>query len=267
MNWDSVVLALEPEGAAFRCRSDLQHVHEELDKPDTLRYVIADCGGGTIDVTVHEITMATKKITELHRASGGDWGGTSVDKPIQDLLSRAIGEECAKDLKKSEKSEWTHFCRETIEKAKRNVKPGSSDRVMFQLQMGLIGAIARAGGDLTRQHVEGVHYTPKKWWQLAVEPHLIQKCFENSLQETARHISEVLSSVEGVNCILVVGGYAESEMLFDHLKTEFEAKCKVIRPASPNLAVVAGAVMFGQNPTIVQARISKFSYGVRYSRI
>jgi len=41
---------------------------------------VVDCGGGTVDITVHEMDSKTGKLNELHKATGGPHGsaGTSI---------------------------------------------------------------------------------------------------------------------------------------------------------------------------------------------
>ena len=41
------------------------------------RYIILDCGGGTVDITVHEMNSETGLIHELRAASGGPYGASS----------------------------------------------------------------------------------------------------------------------------------------------------------------------------------------------
>ena len=35
--------------------------------------MVVDCGGGTVDITVHELD-STGKLAELHKATGGPYG-------------------------------------------------------------------------------------------------------------------------------------------------------------------------------------------------
>lgn len=37
------------------------------------RYMVVDCGGGTVDITVHQVDKG-EKLIELYRASGGPYG-------------------------------------------------------------------------------------------------------------------------------------------------------------------------------------------------
>lgn len=40
-------------------------------------YAVVDCGGGTVDITVHQMTdRATGHLKELHKATGGPHGST-----------------------------------------------------------------------------------------------------------------------------------------------------------------------------------------------
>lgn len=36
--------------------------------------MVVDCGGGTVDITVHELAGAGGRLRELYRASGGPHG-------------------------------------------------------------------------------------------------------------------------------------------------------------------------------------------------
>lgn len=44
------------------------------------RYMIVDCGGGTVDITVHEMEAKTGKLHEIYKATGGPYG--SVGKSL-----------------------------------------------------------------------------------------------------------------------------------------------------------------------------------------
>lgn len=44
----------------------------------------------TVDVTVHQVIMEDK-LKELHRASGGAWGGTNVDQAFEQFIADLVG--------------------------------------------------------------------------------------------------------------------------------------------------------------------------------
>ena len=41
------------------------------------RYMVVDCGGGTVDITVHEIINSEGHLKELFKATGGPYGSIS----------------------------------------------------------------------------------------------------------------------------------------------------------------------------------------------
>ena len=45
------------------------------------RYIVVDCGGGTVDMTVHELDTKMGTLKELYKATGGPYGsvGTLID--------------------------------------------------------------------------------------------------------------------------------------------------------------------------------------------
>ena len=48
--------------------------------------MVVDCGGGTVDITVHEVEEEMGTLKELHKAAGGMYGSVSVDREFEKLL-------------------------------------------------------------------------------------------------------------------------------------------------------------------------------------
>ncbi|CAH1264037.1 HSPA12B [Branchiostoma lanceolatum] len=84
-----LLIALEPEAAGIFCRRD-PTMKQLVDINPGDRYMIVDCGGGTVDITVYEISE-NGKVKEVTTASGGDWGGTKVDEEFLKLLDKIFG--------------------------------------------------------------------------------------------------------------------------------------------------------------------------------
>jgi len=48
------------------------------------RYVVVDCGGGTVDITVHQaMDLDGQHLKELHRATGGPYGSIGKTESIK----------------------------------------------------------------------------------------------------------------------------------------------------------------------------------------
>jgi hypothetical protein len=65
-----------------------------------------------------------------------------------------------------------------------------------------------------------------------------------------------------INYLFLVGGFAESPLLRDRVKREFQDRAKVIIPNDPGVVVLKGASMFGVDPSVVKVRRSRMTYGV-----
>jgi len=42
------------------------------------RYMVVDCGGGTVDITVYEMESKYGCLKELHKATGGPYGSVGL---------------------------------------------------------------------------------------------------------------------------------------------------------------------------------------------
>lgn len=94
-----LTLALEPEAAVASCIHDMNPV---LKLPNLTKFIMLDCGGGTIDITSHVIAsggvevgqspVATEPLAlnELLAPRGGDWGSMRVDENFINYVIRPL---------------------------------------------------------------------------------------------------------------------------------------------------------------------------------
>lgn len=60
------------------------YVDAVLDVCPGQRYMVVDCGGGTVDITVHQVMdLDGQHLKELHRATGGPYG--SIGKNTKNI--------------------------------------------------------------------------------------------------------------------------------------------------------------------------------------
>ncbi|GFN80429.1 heat shock 70 kda protein 12a, partial [Plakobranchus ocellatus] len=146
---EQLLIALEPEAASIYCRRLRMHqlvpeqpinrpllsprnascevVNQDLAVTDLSvgsRYLIVDCGGGTVDITVHELDTSGH-ITELHRATGGPFGSTGVDTEFERLLCGIFGIEFVEHYKRKYPMGWVHLMTD-FESRKRSASPFKS---------------------------------------------------------------------------------------------------------------------------------------------
>jgi molecular chaperone DnaK (HSP70) len=92
----NLLLCLEPEGASIQCREDAEDdLRKEMNKGDIV--MVLDCGGGTVDITVHKLTCDVQEkfcCEEILPTSGGcEWGSKYVDKYFEEFLKEFFKEE------------------------------------------------------------------------------------------------------------------------------------------------------------------------------
>lgn len=92
-----LVLALEPEAASLCCRAREALVNPAEFKTGS-KWIVLDCGGGTVDTTVHELSE-NGSLKEICAASGGDWGVLKVDAAFVALLGTIFGAEVMEQFK------------------------------------------------------------------------------------------------------------------------------------------------------------------------
>ena len=52
--------------------------------------MVVDCGGGTVDITVHEISNKEGHLKEVFKATGGPYGSTSKGNCFMTLSEKII---------------------------------------------------------------------------------------------------------------------------------------------------------------------------------
>lgn len=87
-----------------------------------MRYMVVDCGGGTVDITVHEIIDENGTIKELHKATGGPYGSVGIDLEFEKLLDDIFGSEFMDQFKIKRPAIYVDLM-VSFEARKRNASP------------------------------------------------------------------------------------------------------------------------------------------------
>ncbi|XP_069131205.1 heat shock 70 kDa protein 12B-like [Argopecten irradians] len=270
---DHLKIALEPEAASLYCKYlPLERKGEGGMKAFTSRskYVVLDAGGGTIDITVHEVQQ-DGSLKEIHKANGGDWGGTKVDHAFQLLLSGIIGNGAFHRFMENNKADMIEFFRD-FEVKKRTIKPGarSDEKTTFKVPSSMNDACR----DENRQDIATIVKSKSNLNgtmalvsdKLRVTGDRAKELFKDPARHIVDHLKKLLRepSARGVTSILMVGGFSESLVLQDEIKRNFP-RLRIIVPQDAGLAVLKGAVIFGHEPRAIKSRVCKYTYGVNVS--
>lgn len=269
----NLVLALEPEAASLYCktipvdRMDTGNPEETSIIPfqEGMSYMVLDLGGGTVDVTVHQVT-GEDTLREIYRASGGAWGGTKVDEAFQNLLKNVINEDCFKTFCQENRPDLLDLERE-FELRKRTVVDSAAKPVVLKVPVALPSTYEDLTGKSRDDAIkESVHDGKIKFKRdkMHIDADLFCKCFSECTESIKTHVKTILQKpeIEGhLDAIIMVGGFSESGIIVKSVRDAFP-DMRVIVPQDAGLAVVKGAVLYGHCPTAISSRLCKLSYGV-----
>ena len=92
---DKLSLALEPEAAGIYCQNiTAQQIapYCESEQPFTSKsFLVADIGGGTIDISAHRISSSPEQhIKVILPPAGNDYGGSMVNKKFAEFLGELV---------------------------------------------------------------------------------------------------------------------------------------------------------------------------------
>ncbi|KAH3833377.1 heat shock 70 kDa protein 12A-like isoform X2 [Dreissena polymorpha] len=279
LKMDALTIALEPEAASLFCMhlpienlvvSGAKQTDVQQFSPFSVgqRYMVVDVGGGTVDITVHEV-VAKGKLKELNHASGGAWGGTRVDAAFEEFLQKIVGKDVFEQFKSTYVEDWVELQRQ-FELKKRSIEPDKVGKETLQVPVSLSEAYkAIKNADMQTAIEKGpyagkIAYTAGK---IRVPRDIMREWYKESCENTVKHVKDLFKqdSCKGTANILLVGGFSESHMLQRALTEAFPDK-RIVVPEEAGLAVLKGAVLYGHDPITITSRVAKCSYGIRVYR-
>ncbi|XP_036681575.1 heat shock 70 kDa protein 12B isoform X4 [Balaenoptera musculus] len=282
---EQLLIALEPEAASVYCRK--LRLHQLVDLSSRApgsgrlgerrsidssfrqgdRYVVADCGGGTVDLTVHQLEQPHGTLKELYKASGGPCGAVGVDLAFEQLLGRIFGEDFIATFKRQRPAAWVDLTI-AFEARKRTAGPHRAGALNISLPFSFIDFYRKQRGHnvetaLRRSSVNFVKWSSQGMLRMSCEA--MNDLFQPTVSGIIQHIEALLErpEVQGVKLLFLVGGFAESAVLQHAVQAALGARgLRVVVPHDVGLTILKGAVLFGQAPGVVRVRRSPLTYGV-----
>lgn len=122
------------------------------------------------------------------------------------------------------------------------------------------------GKSLTESpHSSGANVTHNK---LKIQKDLLRKFFDGIINSTIDHIKTTLAKLDRkIDMILLVGGFADCDLMRKSFDDNFTDKVDaIIYPAAEAvLAVLKGSVLYGRDPSIIDTRICRYTYGLDWN--
>ena len=245
-------------------------------QPTPHRYLIVDIGGGTVDISAHQVVsyVGSQKypvVEELHPPVGNDCGGMKVNQGFVMFLERLVSDVGF--------SNFIETCDPEID-VRNNFELNQVINVAFEEQKQIFGRIEK---HRRRDSVIRLPATMLEMYQeelqdgvetlgttnvrlvrqsLRITPSKMEELMQKAMAGIFKCVSDLLSTLSAsVDVIYLVGGFGGSPYVYWQFVEKYRDQYQIIVPPNPEFAVVEGAVLFRTNPSVVRARKADATYG------
>ncbi|XP_028279324.1 heat shock 70 kDa protein 12A isoform X5 [Parambassis ranga] len=282
-NPEQLIIALEPEAASIYCRKLRLHQMVDLGSQTTQngfsptenvgsgmtqgdRYVVVDCGGGTVDLTVHQIRLPEGHLKELYKASGGPYGSIGIDYEFEKLLCKIFGQDFVDQFKIKRPAAWVDLMI-AFESRKRAAAPDRTNPLNINLPFSFIDYYKKFRGHSVEHALRKSNVDFVKWssqGMLRMNPDAMNALFKPTIDHIIQHLTELFEKpeVSDIKFLFLVGGFAESPLLQQAVQNMLQGRSRIIIPHDVGLTILKGAVLFGLDPSVIKVRRSPLTYGV-----
>ena len=213
-------------------------------------------------MTVHEI-QDDGTIKEIHKVSGGPYGGIFVNQRFASLLEELFGAQRLETYRKQFPSDWLCLMNEFEGKKRGKRILDSSLMTNIRLPRSFVSLVKQTQSPAMERYGEK-EIKLKSNEYLSLSSGMMRKLFTPVVDSIKQHLRNVLRKpqLSKVQTMLLVGGFAESVFLQEEIRKKFSGRCKILVPQHASIAVAQGAVIFGKKPTKITERVISTTYGV-----
>jgi len=183
----------------------------------------------------------------------------------RNLIEDIVGNDVVKDFKEKHMDDYFDLVREFEAKKRSNY----NQRMQLKVPVSINEIFKEKNdGKSVHDHISSkAKYKGRVTWKtdkVLLKPEVVMTLFEQPCRSAADHLKSLFreKELEDVPTILMVGGFSESLYLLEAVKRTLPEK-RLVVPMESGLAVLMGAVIFGHDPSIVQERRCRYTYGVR----
>ncbi|XP_053405711.1 heat shock 70 kDa protein 12A-like [Mercenaria mercenaria] len=299
-----LMLVLEPEAASLFCLDKPVNVVQNPDHSAMnvclhpgQKYILADIGGGTTDICIHEV-LAGHKLREIYRSTGDIKGGININNEFTQLLMKLIGSHAWCKFK-NESPEYFELmsefetkkrqfsipielmenvtlykrdefsCRVAFNAQKADLPDTRDFDIAIRLPYDLRNIIQTESKTTFDDIIKASDYRNCLRFfkdKLIMKPVVMLELFESTLQSILHHLRSLYQQMkyehQDINIIFLVGGFSESNYVQERVKLEINSLgTKAIFPGNGSLAVLKGAAMMGFTPRCIAERRAGYTYG------
>ncbi|KAM9365992.1 heat shock 70 kDa protein 12A isoform 1-T1 [Pholidichthys leucotaenia] len=252
------------QSRTFLVENVVGELWSELEEGD--RYVVVDCGGGTVDLTVHQIRLPEGHLKELYKASGGPYGSIGIDYEFEKLLCKIFGQDFIDQFKIKRPAAWVDLMI-AFESRKRAAAPDRTNPLNINLPFSFIDYYKKFRGHSVEHALRKSNVDFVKWssqGMLRMSPDAMNSLFKPTIDHIIQHLTELFEKpeVSDIKFLFLVGGFAESPLLQQAVQNMLQGRTRIIIPHDVGLTILKGAVLFGLDPSVIKVRRSPLTYGV-----
>ncbi|GES97262.1 hypothetical protein GLOIN_2v1783294 [Rhizophagus clarus] len=249
---NNIRIITEPEAASIQC---LNSISEHNLNPGDL-FMIVDCGGGTVDLTMREL-LEDRRLSEMTERTGDCCGSSRIDEAYLELVGEKVGKSVIDSIRKNHYGQLQYFVQEFCEQAKIPFT-GTEKDTQFAYELDVVLPAIKdyvKKGEREKLIESG--------WQFELSQKDIKGLFDPVIDKIICLIRGQLDkSKKKCSAMFLVGGFSESKYLQHRIREEFSNRVPNISvPANPTATVVKGGVLYGLREDTVKDRVLKRTYG------
>ncbi|KAH3716329.1 hypothetical protein DPMN_059050 [Dreissena polymorpha] len=266
----NVKLLIETEVASTVFRVNLDRIVElEEDENDTdklpVKYMVANIGGGIVEICVHVI-LEENKVGEMHMASGGTLGGSTVDGAYILFWESLVGRSLWQNFKEQSYDRYMSMVAD-FQSRKGDFTMNHAETIQFPIEPSLIKLFL----EMTGEHLE--HFIQNKFdnktirleedtGNLIIQPALMEMFFMPSIKWLISRLHEIKDEVNDpdLDTLVLTGGFSRSPYLRSKIDNEFP-DMRILSLEEIGLTAMQGAIMMAHLPGDVTYRRSQYTYG------
>ncbi len=217
-------------------------------------------------MTVHAI-QEDGNIKEIHKVTGGPYGGIKVNQQFEALLDELFGAQELQKYRKQYPSDW--LCLMNEFEGKKRGERILDDKLMTNVRLPRsFVSLANQSRSRAMSRYGEKEIKIKNNEYLALSSGVMKQLFVPVIGGIKRHLKTLQREPKllEVKTMLLVGGFADSALLQKEIKNEFSRKFRLLIPNHATIAVVQGAVIFGKKPAKITERVMRTTYGANSAR-
>lgn len=261
---DRLLLITEPEAAAIHAFARTPAGAAELP------IMVVDCGGGTVDIAAYRPEPGGR-LAQLGHTDGGDLGSSYINQRfLTGVVKPRFGAELLAHIEQHAPDALQEML-DAFEGAKRQHDVGRDTPLSITIPGKIYQLLHSRGGLQRLARLQG-----GQDFHVLVDSADADKLFDGVVRPLTHLVAERIVDMRnllgdrkaGIRIVLV-GGFAQSPYLRSQLtaflQKRYGSAVELLIPPDPARAVLAGAVHYTYQPSVVSSRTVELTYGISCS--